>query len=205
MTRFLRIVGLMLAALLFLVSVVDGAVHSHKHHRRDDKVKAQSTTSPLSLATSTVTPGSFFEGPATPCSGFNAGCATAIPESSRMCPARNQTAWTESSTAQKYTVICDVDFPAQNIYPFVLAGSFEACMDQCESFNAKNTAGRVRCEGFVFAPERVVFSDDCYLKSSLNSPSSATIHLIGATKVSSLSLVATPIVKPVSSSTYHFP
>jgi hypothetical protein len=223
MTRFLRIIALMLAVLLFLVPVVpvvDGAVHGHRHHRRDDKGKAASTILPLSLETAAVTPAvtpaatlaatpvgdaALFEGPATPCSGVFQGCATAVPDSALMCPRRNQTAWTESSTAQKYTITCDVDFPAQNIYPFVLAGSFEECMKQCESFNAKNSAGRVRCEGFVFAPERILFSDDCYLKSSLNHPSSATIYLIGATKLPSLSLAAIPNAKPATTSTYHPP
>jgi len=220
MACFLRIIALMLAVLLFLVSVVDGAVHGHKHRRYDDKVKAASTILPLSLETAAVTPAAtstatpatttvgdvaLFEGPAIPCSGFFQGCATAAPDSARMCPRRNQTAWTESRTAQKYTVICDVDFPAQNIYPFVLAGSFEECMKQCETFNARNLAGNVRCEGFVFAPDRVLFSDDCYLKSSLSHPSSATIHLIGATKLPSLSLAAAPVVKPPTTSTYHSP
>ncbi|ERF68911.1 hypothetical protein EPUS_08071 [Endocarpon pusillum Z07020] len=162
---------LMLTVILLLVTSVGGSPHVHKHQHKD-KVIARATTSTPDANLS------FFPGPVTPCSG--PGCATAGPPSSRLCPANNDTAWTGSSTAQDYTVICDIDFPATyNIYPFVLAGSFEECMAQCESFNAKRDRGEIHCEGFVFAPGRVLSSDDCYLKSSLDHPSSATISLIG--------------------------
>lgn len=183
---------LMLTVILLLFSFVDGAVRAHKHHHKD-KVIARATTS------TTAATLSFFPGTVTPCSG--SVCATAVPASSHLCPANNETAWTDSPTAQNYTVICDVDFPAaHNIYPFVLAGSFEECMAQCESFNAKKDKGDIHCEGFVFAPERVLFSDDCYLKSSLDRPSSATISLIGATKVPSFLSAATPLEKHFSTS-----
>lgn len=201
---FFRIVSLMLAAPLFFLSVVDGATHGHKHHHGDKVIGRATTSSPFSLTVSTVTPaghGSFLQGSATPCSGTV--CATAVPASSKLCPANNETAWTESSTAQDYAVICDVDFPAQNIYPFALAGSFEACMAQCESHNEKNIDSDIRCVGFVFAPERIHYSDDCYLKSSLDSPSSATISLIGATRVPSLSLMAIPLDKQSSTGMDH--
>lgn len=200
---FFRIVGLVLTVAFFLLSLVDGAAHGYKHHHAD-KVIARATTSTLPLTT--VTPagdGSFLQGPATPCSG--SVCATAVPNSATMCPASNQTTWTNSSTAQDYNVICDIDFPAQNIYPFVLAGSFEACMAQCETFNAKNTHDNIRCEGFVFAPERVRFSDDCYLKSSLDRPSSATISLVGATAMHLFSSAATPVGKASGMSMYLRP
>lgn len=194
--------GLTLTIFLLLFSFVDGATHGHKHHH-DDKVVARATASPLSLNAYTATAtgyGSLLQGSATPCSGST--CATAVPTSSHLCPASNETAWTEFATAQNYTVICDVDFPAQNIYPFVLAGSFEGCMAQCESFNAKSTDVDIHCEGFVFAPDRLKFADDCYLKSSLDRPSSATISLIGATRVPFFSTAATPLGKQSATGTY---
>lgn len=184
----------MLMVILPLVASVDGGPHAHKHYHKD-KVIARATTATTADATLSLGPG-----PATPCSG--PVCATAGPASLHLCPANNDTAWTGSSTVQDYTVICDIDFPAtHNIYPFVLAGSFEECMAQCESFNAKNDRGEIRCEGFVFAPGRVLYSDnDCYLKSSLEYPSSATISLIGATKVPSFPSMAMPLEKDFSTS-----
>ena len=195
---YCRLISLMLTVIRFSLSTVHGATHGHKHHH-DDTVIARATTPTVSLVTSTVTiggSGSLLQGAATPCSG--SGCATAVP-TSKICPAGNETAWTEIATAQNYTVICDVDFPAQNIYPFVLAGSFEECMAQCESYNAENTGRDVHCEGFVFAPERVYSADDCYLKSSLDHPFPATIPLVGATRLAISPSTAIPIGKPTSS------
>ncbi len=197
------LVGLMLAFTLFsLFSVCSGAVHHGHRHHHESKVIARATTPTVSLITSTVTVGgygSILEGSATPCSA--SVCATAVPTSSHLCPAGKQTAWTDSATSQNYTVICDVDFPAQNIHPFVLAGSFEDCMAQCESYNTDNTGGDVRCEGFVFAPERLHSADDCYLKSSLDHPFPATISLVGATRLAFFPSTETPIVTSASSRT----
>jgi hypothetical protein len=198
-------VGLVLAVFFFLLSFVDGAAHGH-NHRHGDKVIARATISPLSLAASTVVPAGYgpsLRDPVTPCSGF--ACATAVPTSSHICPASNETAWTDFPTAQDYTVICEVDFPAQNIYPFVLAGSFEGCMAQCESYNAKNADGDIHCEGFVFAPERIQYADDCYLKSALDRPFPATIPLMGATKVASFSPVVATKIGVKSSMSEYFP
>lgn len=195
--HFCTIFILMLTSLLFLLSSVDGVVYRHKHHH-DGRLIARARTSSLSTTVSTSAVGgdheSFFPGSATPCSSST--CATAVPTSSTMCPASNGTAWTKFATAQNYTVICDVDFPAQNIYPFVLAASFEACMAQCESYNAKAPGGDIQCEGFVFAPDRVDTGDNCYLKSSLDRPSSATITLIGATRVPPFASTVTSVSKP---------
>jgi hypothetical protein len=96
------------------------------------------------------------------------------------CTAANGTSFVDASNSTNYTLICDIDFPDQNIYPFILAGSFDDCLAQCETYNGKNIAGS-RCAGFVFAPDRVNDSNDCYLKSSLAEPQPATIHLVGAT------------------------
>jgi hypothetical protein len=195
----------MLTVFLFLLSFVDGAAHGHNHHH-GYKLIGRATTSPLSLAASTVAPagyGASLQGPATPCSG--SACATAVLTSSNVCPASNQTAWTDFPTAQDYTVICEVDFPAQNIYPFLLAGSFEGCMAQCESYNAKNADGDIHCEGFVFAPERIQYADNCYLKSALDRPFPATIPLMGATKVALLSPVVATKMGVQSGTSEYFP
>ncbi|RMD40985.1 hypothetical protein DV735_g4152, partial [Chaetothyriales sp. CBS 134920] len=81
---------------------------------------------------------------------------------------------------KKYSVICNVDFPGQNILPFLKVASFDQCKEKCDEYT-DSSAGLV-CAGFVFAPDRVNGgADDCYLKFSLNNPVSATINLVGAT------------------------
>ncbi|KAK5418548.1 hypothetical protein LTR06_002298 [Exophiala xenobiotica] len=120
--------------------------------------------------------------PVSPCF-INGNCAPDLPPPEQLsCYAANSTTFIDNG--DNYTMICDIDFPGQNIYPFILAGSFDDCLAQCETYNQNNVPGS-RCAGFVFAPERTKDADDCYLKSSLNSPLPATIHLVGAT-------VATP-------------
>ncbi|KAJ9609177.1 hypothetical protein H2200_006949 [Cladophialophora chaetospira] len=89
----------------------------------------------------------------------------------------------------KYAVICDIDFPDQNFYPFLLSASFDECLEHCEAIN-EDPETEFPCAGFVFAPGRINGADDCYLKSSLNNPVSASIHLVGATVVPVPSFVA---------------
>jgi hypothetical protein len=118
--------------------------------------------------------------PASSCTGLHCTNPT-LPPLGLPCDAANGTTFvTALPNGTKYTMICDIDFPAQDIYPFILAGSFDECLAHCEAYNEKAVTD-TRCAGFVFAPDRSHGADDCYLKSSLNDPSSATIHLMGAT------------------------
>jgi hypothetical protein len=94
----------------------------------------------------------------------------------------------KSNNAHDFEVICNIDYPDQNIYPFILARSFENCLISCQEYNEDHND--TQCAGLVYAPERAFGADDCYLKSSLNEPASATIHLIGATLRTSI-MVAT--------------
>jgi hypothetical protein len=173
------------AILLLLANICASAPHAHKNYH-ENKLFART---PLSATTSSPTVASsglldiyatFLSGSASPCS--QTACATASPSHSlNKCPTENNTSYSLKPGVDTYTVICDVDFVSQNIYPFVLATSFEACLTQCEEFNLKSANGGPRCAGFVYAPERVNDTDDCYLKSALNSAVPATISLIGAT------------------------
>lgn len=177
---------MLISAILFLVpNICTSAPHANKHHHEDSLLaRAALSTTPLSPS---ATPSGtvdlysvFLSGSASPCSGT--ACATATPPGSPgRCPSENNTSHSLTVEADVYTVICDVDFVDQNIYPFVLATSFEACLTQCVQFNSRSTNELSRCVGFVYAPDRVHDADDCYLKSSLNSAISATISLIGAT------------------------
>lgn len=125
--------------------------------------------------------GVYLTGPAFSC--FGPACATASPSPSPIiCPAKTNASFSITADVNiTYTVIRDIEFVWQNIYPFVLATSFEACLTQCEESNLQNANGSTRCAGFVYAPGRVNDADNCYLKSPLNSPIPATISLIGAT------------------------
>jgi len=93
-----------------------------------------------------------------------------------------------------WTMLCDTDFFAQDLYPFLLAKSFENCLNYCEAYNKEHGEGR--CAGFVFAPERSNLDDDCYLKSSLdNAIYPATLHLLGAALLSNT--VTSAVVSPL--------
>ena len=180
------------AILLLLPSLCASAPHAHQHPH-DNKLFARlalTTTITSVTATSSVTGygyGTFISGSVSPCQGTTT-CATATPStSSNICPAENNTSYSSTPGFNNYTFICDVDYVNQNIYPFVLATSFEACLAQCDEFNLKNVDGDPQCAGFVYAPGRVNDVDDCYLKSSLNSAVPATISLVGATLVTATS------------------
>jgi len=178
--------GLMLISviLLFLPNICISAPHAHKHSH-DNKLFARAIPSATAASLTATSSGlldsygTFLTGSASPCSGTHCATATPSPSPTR-CPAENNTSYNLTPGIDTYTVICDVDFVGQNIYPFVLATSFEACLMQCEEFNLKSANTSIRCAGFVYAPDRVSDADDCYLKSSLKSAVPATLSLIGA-------------------------
>ena len=199
------ITSLMLISIVLLLLPVLCASAPHAHqHRHEDKVFARtalSTTTTSLTATSSVVLdgyGTFISGSTSPCPG--SACVTATPSiPSSICPAENNTSYSLTVGTNTYTVVCDVDYVNQNIYPFVLATSFEACLAQCEEFNLKNADSEMQCAGFVFAPERVNDANDCYLKSSLESAVPATISLVGASLATTTS-TATSTTSSVDSS-----
>ena len=107
---------------------------------------------------------------------------TVLARRSPECDSQNNTQ-INGQDGTKWKIICDVDFYAQDIYPFTLAGSFEECMQHCEHHNKNKNDNK--CVGFLYAPDRSQGEDDCYLKNGLDfaiSPSS--VHLIGASLIS---------------------
>lgn len=77
-----------------------------------------------------------------------------------------------------WTLLCDTDFYLQDIYPFLRATTFQDCLSFCDNYNHVRAGS---CAGFVFAPDRVPYDNDCYLKSAVqNTVYPATIHLVGA-------------------------
>lgn len=93
--------------------------------------------------------------------------AAASSLSTSLCPANNGTVF-RSSSGITYQTICGVDY-GDNIRPFLLVSSFEACIQKCDAHNY-NTHG-VTCVAALFAPNRLSGKDDCYLKSSIAHPS----------------------------------
>lgn len=186
-------------AVLSLVNFSAGRTNVHKHQHfhdlaaRDGLAPSRDSSPPIDYDAPVATAAAA----ASPCSGNNCAEATHMPTEID-CAAANGTAYTEVPEMENYTIICNIDFPAQNIYPFVLAGSFEECLSQCEKVNQGTKA---HCAGFVFAPGRIGDSDDCYLKSSLKSPGSATISLIGATLTNSAT--ATSAAHTIITSSKH--
>ncbi len=188
------------AIILLLPTLCASVPHAHKH-RHDLKLFARdspsTTTAALTMISSTDY-GFSLSGTATPCSGSNCATPIALPPSVT-CPSSNGTAYTSTPQDDHYTIICDIDFIGQNIYPFVLATSFDDCITQCEDFNLHSANGDTRCAGFVFAPERVNDADNCYLKSALNSAIPASISLVGATIGTSTATYTVTSASPISS------
>lgn len=168
-------VGLMLTNAILLILPIPSTSAPHAHKRRHEHNKLSARNTPLATLTS-------IGGTASLCSGSDCTSPASLPPSVT-CPSNNNTVYTTSPRTEPYNIICDIDFVGQNIYPFVLATSFDDCKNQCETFNSKNQGKDTLCAGFVFAPDRISDTDDCYLKSALESPIIATIPLVGATVI----------------------
>ena len=146
------------------ITSVIGHPHAaaHKVHHRDE---TPTTTTPV--LTITVSPCPIYGcGPLKTINGFQHAC-------------QNIQDRLSTEDANKYAIICDVDFPGQTIYPFLQVRSFDECKSRCEEYNTFGHSDS--CAGFVFAPTRRNGKDDCYLKSSLAYPMAVSVPLVGAT------------------------
>ncbi|MCJ1309273.1 hypothetical protein MMC25_002932 [Agyrium rufum] len=103
-----------------------------------------------------------------------------------ICPGGNGTSYT-SANGRTYEIICNTNI-VNNDLPFQLVGTFDACVSKCDSYNA--IAGRTVCVAAIFLPNRILGSDDCYLKYNTNPQSSGHGNIEGAILVSS-NMVAT--------------
>lgn len=100
-------------------------------------------------------------------------------DDSDICPIWDKTTF-NSRGSKTYQVACDVDFPG-NDYPFLLVRSFEECVDACDALNVRENDDK--CLAALFVPSRLNGADDCYLKSSVDSPAPAALHIQGAVLV----------------------
>lgn len=184
-------------AILAISVLADAVAHGHVHRQAADKAFFGA---PSDVDIDLVDP---FQGTVTPCVGSTKDCVPAILGSLDRCPPGDQNAWASFADSLGYDIICDIDFPSEhNIYPFVPADTFEACLTQCHSYNARLELDDVdrRCLGLVFAPERRDTGDNCYLKSDLSEPLPATLSLVGATKRAGLPTEARSTAAPAETS-----
>ena len=201
--------GSMLVSNVLLLSPILCASAPHTpQHRYKNKLLARTAlsatnTSPTAISSGPIDNyGAFLSGSASLCLGTSYTTA-ARPTSPNISPAENNTSYSTTPGTNTYTVFCDVDYVDQNISPFVLATSFEACLAQCQEFNLRNINGNTQRAGFVYAPDRVHDADDCYRKPSLNSAVPATITLIGATLATATS-TATSMTSSTTTGKPHF-
>ena len=122
--------------------------------------------------------------PVSPCTSSSCVTATADPYLYTCDNARRDLPSTFGGNA--FDVICEVDFAGHDIYPFILTGSYKECFHYCADYNEANND--TQCVGFVYAPERSAGADNCYLKSSVHQPTSASIHLVGGVLATSTTM-----------------
>jgi hypothetical protein len=130
----------------------------------------------------------------------NSTASTAIPA---VCPSGNGTLF-NSTSGQLYKIICDADFTHDDILPYLLVTSFQDCVRQCDNYNVQNPTGQ-KCMGAIFAPSRVTYSDDCYLKFAIGFTGIPDIALYGAILVSNSTLTSTTTQTSTSSGLGLFP
>ncbi|CAL8576114.1 hypothetical protein XPA_002007 [Xanthoria parietina] len=91
-----------------------------------------------------------------------------------LCPDNNGTVF-RSSSGITYQTVCGINYN-DDIHPFLLVGSFEACIQKCDAYNY-DTHG-VSCVAALFIPSRLHSEDDCYLKSSIAHSTGGVEHAV---------------------------
>ena len=85
----------------------------------------------------------------------------------------------KSSSGISYETVCGIDYN-DNIMPFLLVDSYEACIQKCDAHNW--IVHGVSCVAAIFVPSRIADEDDCYLKSSISHASSGQQNIEGAVR-----------------------
>ncbi len=105
--------------------------------------------------------------------------ASSTASASSICPASNGTTYT-SADGIEYQIDCNTDFLENNL-DYQLVGSFAGCVQKCDAWNYNHH--QVQCLAALFLPDREVDANDCYLKSNLVDPSSASLLIEGAIRM----------------------
>ena len=83
-----------------------------------------------------------------------------------------------SKDGKEYEIICNLNIVKSDL-PFQLVGSFEDCVEKCDSWNID--AGKTGCLAIVFVPNRLNGgANDCYLKRSIDKTETSTRLVEGA-------------------------
>ena len=170
-----------------------GQFHAGKHASRlglrDETASATSATS-----SSGALPGgnydSFVQGAQVMTLSLTSSATFSATTAIHNCPASNGE--TLATPETQYEILCDVDFVGQNIMPFLKAGSLETCVSFCDAHN-NDTQTSETCNGVVFVPSRAGagYADDCYLKSGLDSATTASTPLVAAVAATASSIIPT--------------
>lgn len=118
---------------------------------------------------------SFQLGPASSSSSSSSTSAASATASVALCPTSNGTIYT-STEGRDYAIVCDVDY-LNNDLRFILASSFDECIQHCDTYNLELSSGN-GCVGALFVPSREEDKDDCYLKWSVKNPTPAGLSMV---------------------------
>lgn len=129
----------------------------------------------------------------TPIATFSSVVPNPIPPP--LCPAGNGTTYL-SEELKVYQIICDIDYLGKD-HPFLHVNSFKRCVQACDALNAKE--GSNTCLAALFVPTRLSGMDDCYLKSSIQDPTVASLGIEGAILVTTPQSSASPAFGSLSS------
>jgi hypothetical protein len=102
-----------------------------------------------------------------------------------------------------YQPIYNVDYPHQDIFPWLWKPSYVACLEACDKHNAAgDRTALTRCEAALWAPDRLRGKNNCYLKHTLSYPSSVNVTLLGGIKLNINVTVVTAALPNGKNSTY---
>lgn len=131
-----------------------------------------------------------FSSPSSSSSAPAASATASATASAPLCPISNGTIYT-STQGQNYAIVCDVDY-INNDLRFILATSFDDCVQQCDAYNTQSGNGK-GCVAALFVPSRIYGTNDCYLKSTVNDPTPAQLSMVvGILLSTSTSSLTTP-------------
>ncbi|KAL8913567.1 MAG: hypothetical protein Q9171_001651 [Xanthocarpia ochracea] len=135
----------------------------HGFHHLHTRKPSRLTSTAVGASTTGTTANAEFQVPTAALVPRQASPSTAEKTITSLCPDNNGTVF-RSSSGITYQTVCGINYD-DNIRPFLLVGSFEACIQKCDAYNY-DTHG-VGCVAALFVPSRLQSKDNCYLKSSI--------------------------------------
>lgn len=187
-TTFTRYVAFMpIISVLFLMStLVTGELFRHGrrghhvfHHRIARAVDQRNDTNvTISLSKSISVGSNVHQQDITRPFTIVSGTPTATAKPLFDCTSNNDTSVQPGNVT--YRALCNVDFPGQDIFPFLLVPSLEDCISACDTYNNMLTTGTPPCLGVVFVGGRIGSLNDCYRKYGTAGATSGTVPMVAA-------------------------